>query len=216
MHVHTADRSVLSLGFGGHTCSRGVHMCCLYETEAEREEVLYGFVHQGDVEGDLLLVGHTEATCDRFVEAYATRFPHEADHPRDPQRFALLSTERMYHPNGAFHPEELDVIWKGLRDRAAAAGRHARATAEMDWALREVQGRELVVPYEARIDPIFERGGMAAICFYDLRRFPGATIMGVLQTHRFTIARGRIVENPYYDPGAWLAEHAPGLPPFVV
>ena len=48
---------------------------------------------------------------------------------------------------------------------------------------------------------------------YDLRRFSGATIMDVLRTHRLTVSRGVVVENPYYDPRGWLAQHAPDLPP---
>lgn len=76
-------------------------------------------------------------------------------------------------------------------------------------------GRELLIPYEARIDGLFVNAPMAGTCLYDLRRFPGATITGVLQTHRFTVSRGVLLENPTYDPTGWLAEHAPDFPPLA-
>ena len=46
---------------------------------------------------------------------------------------------------------------------------------------------------------------------YNLTRFSGQLIMGVLQTHPFTVSKGgSITANPYYlDPDEWLARNAP-------
>jgi len=215
MHVHTSDREMLPLGFGGYTCNWGVHMCCLYETEAERDELVFSFLHQGDVDGDLVRYYHCSQTSDEFRREYARRFPAEADHPNSGDRFTLMSAEQRNYPNGRFEPLSQDPKLKAVRDRAMAGDCRIRGVGEMDWAAAStIPGCELLLPYEARINGLFERGpAMVIICTYDLRKFPGSTIMGVLRTHRFAIMKGIIVENPYYDPQKVLSEHGVSWPP---
>jgi len=216
MHVHTSDLDRLSLGFGGYTCNWGVHMCGLYESDAERDDLIFSFLHQGDVDGDQVRYYHADPSPERFRREYARRYPAEADHPGQPERFTLLSAEQRCYPTGRFEPLAQDSKLKAMRDRAVADGTHIRGVGEMDWVLRGVPGLELLLPYEARLNGLFTNAPMLMTCLYDLRRFPGSTIMGVLRTHRFSITRGLIVENPYYDPERFLAEHAPpGWPPLA-
>lgn len=212
MHVHTSNLKSLSLGFGGYTCNWGVHMCGLYETDAERDELIYDFLHQGDVDGNLVRYYHDEPTSEGFVKEYARRFPTEASHPTDPNRFTLMSAEQRCFPNGRFEPLAQDAKLKAMRNRAVAEGRPIRGIGEMGWVLRDIPGREWLLPYEARLNGLFIGAPMLMTCIYNLRRHPGSTIMGVLRTHRFTINNGVIVENPYYDADRFLAEHAPAWP----
>jgi hypothetical protein len=214
MHIQTStnpDR--LSLGFGGYTCNWGVHMCGLYETDAERDDLVYSFLHQGDVDGDLVRFYHADATPDRFRREYGRRFPAEAAHVDDPDRFTLVTAEQRCYPTGRFEPLGQDPKLKALRELGLKSGRHIRGVGEMDWALLDVPGRELLLPYEARLNSFLDGSPILITCIYDLRRFPGSTIMGVLRTHRFCVTRGMIVENPYFDPGRILAEQAPDWPP---
>jgi hypothetical protein len=213
MHIHTSDLDTLSLGFGGYTCNWGVHMCGLYETDAEHDDLVYSFLHQGDVDGDLVRYYHSDPTPERFKREYARRYPNEADHPNDPERFTLLTAEQRCYPNGRFDPLSQDPKLRAVRDAARKGGRHIRGIGEMDWVSRDVPGRELLLPYEARLNALFEGTPMLIACIYDLRKCSGATIMGVLRTHRFTISHGMIVENPYYDPDGIVRRHAPHWPP---
>jgi len=41
MHFQTSDQEKLELGFGGYTCNWGLHICGLYETEKERDEIIF-------------------------------------------------------------------------------------------------------------------------------------------------------------------------------
>ncbi len=133
MHVQTSAQERLSLGFGGYSCNWGVHMCCLYESDAERDDFLHGFLHQGDVDGDLVRYYHSAQTADAFLREYAQRFPAEADHPSDPARFTLLTAEQRCYPNGRFEPLGQDPKLRAMRDQARAEGRHVRGVGEMDW-----------------------------------------------------------------------------------
>ena len=53
MHIHTSEQDRLELGFGNYTCNWGTHICGLYETEEERDEIIFGFLRHGDMAGDL-------------------------------------------------------------------------------------------------------------------------------------------------------------------
>jgi hypothetical protein len=215
MHVHTSDQERLSMGFGGYTCNWGVHMCALYDSDAERDEFVYGFLHQGDVDGDLVRLYHDAPTADGFKREYARRYPAEASHPEDGSRFTLVTSEQRCFPNGRFDPLAQDPKLRALRDTAIGENRRIRGIGEMEWAARGVPGVEYLLPYEARLNKLFDGAPILIACTYDLRKHPGSTIMGVLRTHRFTIMRGMIVENPYYDPQRILSEHGLGWPPLV-
>jgi hypothetical protein len=181
-------------------------MCCLYDSDAERDDFLYGFLHQGDVDGDLVRYYHAAPTPDAFRREYTRRFPAEAAHPSDPARFTLMSSEQRCFPTGRFEPLGQDAKLRAMRRTAEEQHHHIRGVGEMDWVLADVPGRELLLPYEARLNGLFQDSPLFMTCVYDLRKHSGETILGVLRTHRFTITRGMIVENPYYDPQRVLAE----------
>ena len=49
-----------------------------------------------------------------------------------------------------------------------------------------------------------------SLCMYNVSKFDGATILDVLRTHPYTLNKGILMENPYYqDPDIWLRENAP-------
>jgi hypothetical protein len=206
MHVRTSNQPTLSLGFGGYTCNWGVHMCCLFETDEERDELVFGFLHQGDVDGDRLRFYHSAPNADGFRSEWARRFPSEASHPDDPARFTMLTSRARCFPEGRFEPLRQDPKLRALRDDARRDQTRVRGIGEMDWVVEGVPGTELLLPYEARLNALFDDAPLCMLCIYDLRKHSGATIMGVLRTHRFAITRGLVVENPYYDPDRVLAE----------
>ena len=216
MHFVTSTQPALALGIGGHTCTWGAHMCALYESDAERDRLLCSVAHEGDLEGSLQVVGHSSSGPDPFIAAYGSRFPAEALHPKDPSRFEFHPTDQVYCGEGRFGLDTISRRWEAFHQKAQCEHRTIRLAADMDWALRDVPGRELLIPYEAKLDDYLRDKPFLTICAYDLRRFSGATVMGVLRTHRFTISRGMVVENPYYDPHGWLDQYAPGLPPLGV
>ncbi len=199
----------MRLGFGGYTCNWGTHFCGLYESEAERDAIMFGFLAQGLRERELLVCCPDERNHDHALDDVHALCP-DCARP-DPDSFRLLHSRDLYHPQGFFSPRDMltahEDIWNENR---SAGARNVRGTAEMGWALEKIPGLEYLMAYESLLNTFIWGKSWISICLYDVNRFPGATVMKVLQTHPFVITGGGIFENPYFvHPRKWLAEHAP-------
>lgn len=211
MHITTSNQPPLALGFGEYTCNWGVHICGLYETAAERDEIVMGFLHAGDLIGDLQFYCPAERTTTDFKAQYRRLYPQQTSHLDDSARFQLLSPKTLYYPNGTFSPWDMDAGLDAFYDHSQRNGhRNVRATAEMVWALEAIPGVEHLMAYESRLNYFIPGKPWISICLYNVAKFSGATIMNVLRTHPYSISGGVITENPFYqDPDVWLAQNAP-------
>jgi len=211
MHFQTSDQEKLELGFGGYTCNWGLHICGLYETETERDEIIMGFLHTGDINNDKQLYCPAERTEKSFKEEYSRRYPECCDHLSDESLFSISSARELYYPDGTFSPISMD---KGLNEFFISSQKNGRknirATAEMVWALQAIPGIEHLMAYESRLNYFIPGKPWISICLYNITKFSGSTIINVLRTHPYTISSGVITQNPYYqDPDEWLAKNDP-------
>jgi hypothetical protein len=209
MHLKTSGLSDMSLGFGGYTCNWGTHFCGLYETEAERDEIMFGFLAQGIREQEILVCCPDDQHHDHALDMTCSRCPDVS--LNDPGSFRLFHSSDLYHPQGYFSPRDMlkahDDIWA---ENLQAGERNVRGTAEMGWALEKIPGVEHLMAYESLLNTFIWGKKWISICLYDVNRFPGTTIMKVLQVHPFTITGGGIYENPYFvNPKEWIAKYSP-------
>jgi len=211
MHIQTSEQEVLQLGIGGYSCNWGMHMCGLYESGSERDEIIFGFLRQGYFDGDLQLYCPVERSQDEFCREFGAYCPECRSKLHDPECFNLLSAKDLYYPEGVFDPRHMDRALNAYYVESQAKGRrNVRATAEMVWALDAIPGVEHLMAYEARLNYFIPGKPWISICMYNLSRISGKMIMNVLQTHPFTLNGGVINKNPYYvHPDRWLMEHAP-------
>jgi len=215
MHIQTSDQEIMNLGFGGFTCNWGTHICGLYETEEERDDIIYGFLHTGDLNKDKQLYCPVENTRENFIHEYGIRFPDCKLHPHDPNLFSINSAKDLYYPDGTFSPVSMD---KGLNEYFIESQkngrRNIRATAEMAWALEAIPGVEHLMVYESRLNYFIPGKPWISICLYNITKFSGQIIMNVLRTHPYAISGGVIIQNPYFqDPDEWLQQNAPEFAP---
>ncbi|MDP2854431.1 MAG: MEDS domain-containing protein [Smithellaceae bacterium] len=209
MHLRTSDLAVMSLGFGGYTCNWGTHFCGLYESEAERDLIMFGYLAQGLRERELLVCCPDEKHYDHALDSVHALCP-DVERP-DPDSFRLFHSHELYYPEGHFSPQDMLKAHNDIWDENLQNGeRNVRGTAEMLWALTKIPGIEHLMAYESLLNTFIWGKAWISICLYDVNRFPGSTIMKVLQVHPFVITGGGIYENPYFvRPEQWLAEHAP-------
>lgn len=211
MHLKTSEQEVLQLGIGHYSCNWGVHMCGLYECDQERDEIIFGFLRQGYLDGDLQVYCPVERDQDAFYRDFAEFCPDCQAKLFDREHFDLLSARDLYYPDGVFDPKHMDQTLNIYYQESQTRGRrHVRATAEMVWALDAIPGVQHLMAYEARLNYFIPGKPWISICMYNVNKFSGAMIMNVLQTHPFTINGGVITQNPYYiHPDQWLAKYAP-------
>jgi hypothetical protein len=211
MHIQTSNQEKLNLGFSNYTCNWGVHLCGLYETEKERDEIIFGFLHAGDMDGDLQLYCPVERTKENFVDEYEKQYPSCCGHTHDIKKFNLLNAKELYYPDGNFSPYAMDTGLDAFFIESQKEGkRNIRATAEMIWALQAIPGVEELMIYESRLNYFIPNKPWISICMYNTTKFSGAIIMKVLQTHPYLIMKHTITQNPFYqDPDVWLKENAP-------
>ena len=213
MHLRTSDLAVMNLGFGDYTCNWGTHFCGLYESEAERDAIMYGFLAEGLRDKELLICCPDETAHPHALDDVRSRCAGCAD--PEPDTFRLLHSRELYHPAGHFDPWAMlkahDDIWE---ENLRAGTRNVRGTAEMGWSLERIPGVEHLMAYESILNTFIWGKPWISICLYDVNRFPGATIMRALQTHPFVITGGGVFENPYFvDPEDWLTKNAPQFLP---
>ena len=211
MHINTSDQEKLNLGFNNYTCNWGVHICGLYETKEERDDIIMGFLHEGDISGDLQLYCPAERTSENFKEEYEKKFPTCCGHTSENDKFSILDAKTLYYPDGKFSPHEMDKGLDAFYVESQKNGkRNIRATAEMVWALEAIPGVEDLMVYESRLNYFIPDKPWISICLYNISKFSGSVIMKVLQTHPYIISKNVITQNPFFqNPDKWLAENAP-------
>lgn len=205
MHIQTSDQEKLDLGFGGYSCNWGTHICGFYETDQERDEVMFGFLRQGLRNGDCCLSCAAERNPREFAAAL------HAGQAGNGGSLEILRPQQLYYADGAFCPRTMDRSLSDFYAKSQSHGlRHIRGAAEMAWALKTIPGVELLMVYESRLNYFILDKPWVGICLYDLRRFSGATVMALLQTHPCVISHRTMLENPYYQsPDDWLRKNAP-------
>ncbi len=211
MHIHTSDQEKLDLGFNNYTCNWGVHICGLYETEVERDEIVFGFLHAGDLAGDLQMYCPAERSKENFIEEYDQHYPSCCGHVHDESKFSISSAKELYYPDGKFSPYAMDAGLDAFYIESQKEEKlNIRATAEMIWALEAIPGVEDLMIYESRLNYFIPGKPWISICLYNTTKFKGSVIMKVLQTHPYIISKQTITQNPFYqDPDVWLKENAP-------
>jgi len=211
MHIQTSNQPKVSMGFNNYTCNWGLHICGLYETEKERDNLIFGFLKQGYVEDDLQFYVPSERTFDDFEEKFIAHCPECEKHLHDSNKFQIKTAQELYYPNGTFSPQTMDVgLNKFFMESQKNGSRNVRATAEMAWALDAIPGVEHLMIYESRLNYFIPGKPWISMCLYNITKFDGVTIMNVLRTHPYSINRGIITQNPFYQsPEVWLKENAP-------
>ncbi len=168
------------------------HIGALFASDAERHDVLRPFVAEGLARRERVVHIVGAPHHGRHVQQLAF------DMAEEQECFHMLPWEEMYLAGGRFDQQAmLGRIRQVLRDGSDRGFPMTRLVAHMEWALEPYPGVEDLIEYESRLNdtPFHD----VVLCAYDLNRFDGRTIMGVLRTHPMVVVGGALYESPFYE-----------------
>ena len=211
MHINTSSQPALDLGFNGYTCNWGAHMCALYQSQEERDQIVLGFMRHGLANGDMCVYGQLDDSLEDFSGQITDQCPECAARLSDPDSFLAPPAKDLYYPDGEFSPWKMeDKLDEFFALSQSHGPRNIRVTADMAWIHQSGAGLDLLMAYESRFNYFIHGKPWIGICLYDVNKFEGGAILNVLRTHPFSIIGGVVTKNPYYqEPDVWLAANAP-------
>jgi hypothetical protein len=191
-----------SVGISGERFPEGLHLCHIFNDDAEREKTLASYLARGIAEGEQGLCLHESMPPER-VRALLADLGLELP----PERFQTAPAEHVYCPGGDFAIRQVLEGFGGVYGQSLALGfKGTRISGDMAWAARRGTPSDKLIEYEALVKEYVARFPVTAMCEYDARRFDGATLLDILALHPAMIVRGQILKNPFYvDPAEYLA-----------
>lgn len=176
------------------------HACLIYDDSDEMYEVIAPFLRHALEQGDRYMHVLHGTTREAFFAAMKQR-GIDAESAVASGQLVVADATQTYLPDGHFDSTRM-VRTLQQEDAAARKAAHPglRATGEMEWWLTSPPGVDDIEAYEMALDAIFPTLSTHGICLYDARAFPPERLAGVLRTHAKVIYRGRVCDNPFYEP----------------
>lgn len=176
------------------------HICLLYTTKAEQFAAVVPYMRLGLERGERCVYIVDENTADEVLRALKDDGVDAAAAVKS-GAFSVMSKKDSYLKEGYFDPDLMIRFLEELVTQAESQGYAAlRVTGEMTWALGPEAGVERFIEYEAKLNRVFPRREVSAICQYNRDRFAPAVIKEVIQTHPYVISGGVVAKNPFFIP----------------
>jgi len=199
MNVTSAEKEN-PIRFAGSELGTHRHICGFFRNPEEEYHLLLPFIKEGFERGEKAFHVVDPKLRDDHLRRLNSAGINVAEAEKSGQ-FELCNWEQMYLRDGYFDQDRMLELW---RDVLVAAGQRGfprtRLIAHMEWALEDHEGVTDLIEYEARFNLMHQGGRDPVICTYDLTRFSGDIIMGVLRTHPTVILGGVLQENPFFIP----------------
>jgi hypothetical protein len=183
----------------------GDHVCGLYPTVADRDDMLCRYLRDGLDCGDKCLCILDTGDSSTVLSGLGTDVDLEPFLAR--RQLDMRRPEETNLRDGRFSPDETIEFWDHEAATALSGGfSFFRGVGEMTWALRGAPGVEELMDFEARLNRYMPRHPQVMLCLYELGRFGSETVVDVLKVHPKVLLGGLLIDNPYYiEPDEFLA-----------
>jgi MEDS: MEthanogen/methylotroph, DcmR Sensory domain len=176
------------------------HICAFFHDEQEEARVLLPFIKEGLECGDKAMHVVDPVVCRQHVQHLESQGLAIAQAEQRGQ-FEVHGWDEFYLAGGSFDQDRMLATIEQVLIGARRDGfRRTRTVCHMEWALEEHPGVDQVIEYESRANLMWARVSDPVICVYDLRRFSGGVVMGVLRAHPMILIGHTVQENPFYVP----------------
>ena len=193
-----------------NTFRQGEHICALYETEDEQIAVAAEYLADGLRSGErAFYIAESDAALGRF-RAALNRLGINAAAMAKRGSLVEATHDEAHLADGYFDSERMlgllnEAIETALNDGFSGL----RACGDMSWLLKEPEGADQVVEYEALLNQFFHGVPGAAMCQYDLRRLPPVLVDHALATHTSIVVDRHHKVNRFYRPPSIAMSRTP-------
>ena len=160
------------------------HICMHYRTPEEQWEMLRPHLQQAVLEGAAIHYLY-DLTTPKEIKQRLRREGLDIEEAVRTDRIRIEPASRAYLRTGEFSVQRmLDYVESSILGAWAAGFERSFLTGEMTWSLSGAPGCDLLMKYEARLNPLIEKyPGVTIVCQYPLDRFDSATTIEALKAH---------------------------------
>jgi len=179
----------------------GTHFCCFYETAQDLLDILVPYFKAGLENHEFCLCIASEPVIAEEAQwALREAVPNFQRYLAEGQ-IEIVSHLHWYLTDDSFDPLRVRQRWIVKLEQALARGYAGmRFAANIFWL--EKQDWDSFADYEGKLDEVFGKLRIMAICTYSLARCSAADMLDVVHHHQFSVARRH---------GAWQRLEGPEL-----
>jgi len=176
------------------------HICAFFNSREEARRTLLPFIADGLEKGEKAV--HIVNANDRDEHLRWLRESQiDVGKLMQSGQLEVLTWPETYLRGGAFREQDAIKMIDQLLTRARREGYpRVRGIGDMQWTRENRMGVEDVMEYEAQLNSIIAGNGDILVCAYDLTRFSGTEIIGVIRTHPAAVIGGVLQQNPFFVP----------------
>ncbi len=186
----------------------GSHICLLYRTAAERDNIAVPFVRQGLEDGASCKYVVDDQTAEHLRMGLAASGVNVST-VESAGKLQILTAADTYLRNAPFNYHEMLAFWEAVGAEVRAANLpYSRCAGETAFLEQKAPGLEHFMEYEAQLNNYVPKLPLVVLCLYNLTKLSGDLVAGVLQTHPYVVMGGVLIHNPYYiPPEKFLNQH---------
>jgi hypothetical protein len=188
----------------------GDHAALFYRTRAEQFAVIVPFIAIGLKRGERCLY-IAEDNSPAMVIKELEKAGVDVVGAEKSGALTISTKQHTYLRHGVFEPARMtaDLI-EEVQESLRLGYTAYRAAGEMTWALTLPSALAQLSDYETRLHAQHPRQ-FVSLCQYDERGFSGRVIADMIHIHPVVIARGKLLQNRFHQPGATTETLLPDL-----
>ena len=199
-------KTELDIGVGDQRVAPGDHICVVYSSSDERDDLVRQYLRTALNSGDKCVCVLDTAKKDDVLAGIKDE-GIDAESCIESKQLELLRSADTFLRSGRFSAEDSIGFWKTAIAGAMNSARFPHIRAIGDWAstMQEAPGNRELAQFELDLNQMLALYPQVMMCMYDMSCFDGSFLVDIVSTHPKVLVDGAVIENPYFlKPQDWL------------